>query len=156
MSGDGWETHFDKFWGEVPRLLRCWRVSSLGVSSFSKSFFLLLFLWFVTNLSICCVCAVKKRPKLKSKYKECVKAATKYVKTIDEFDDLVDPRTLACHCLGLKPSSFVLRVIEIEEKSKCLFGSPRENPSFLFFFFNKKCFSFIEITTKFNQEMYVH
>lgn len=41
---------------------------------------------------------------------------------IDDFDDLVDLRTLACHCLGPKPSAYVLRAIEIEEKkSECLF-----------------------------------
>ena len=42
----------------------------------------------------------------------------KYAKTIDDFDDLVDPQTLAHHCLGLEPSAFVLWAIAIEEKSK--------------------------------------
>ena len=84
----------------------------------SPSFF---FFWFVTNLFVCCVCIVKKRPKLKSKYKRRVEVATEYAKTIDNFDNLVDPRTLTRHNLGPKPSPFVLRTIEIEEKSKCLF-----------------------------------
>ena len=47
----------------------------------------------------------------------CVQAAVEYAKTIDDFDDLVDLRTLAHHCFGLEPSSFVLRAIEIEENS---------------------------------------
>ena len=34
MSGDEWETPFDEVWGDLPRLLRRWRTSSLGVSSF--------------------------------------------------------------------------------------------------------------------------
>ena len=70
---------------------------------------------------------------------------------IDNFDDLVDPRTLARHCLSPKPSSFVLWAIEIEEKSKCSFGSSREKfLSFFFFFpFFDKCFSFAEIMMKF-------
>ena len=56
---------------------------------------------------------VKKHPKLKSRYKTCVQASIEYAKTIDDFYNLVDPRTLARHCLGLEPSSFVLRAIEI-------------------------------------------
>ena len=42
----------------------------------------------------------------------------KHAKTIGDFDDLVDPRTLARHCLGPDPSTFVLRAIAIEEKSE--------------------------------------
>ena len=77
-------------------------------------------------------CAVKRWPKLKSKYRQRVEAAIEYAKTIDDFDDLVDPCTLALHCLGLEPSAYVLRFIEIEEKkSKYLFGSLL----FLFFLF---------------------
>ena len=65
-------------------------------------------------------CAVKRRPKLKSRYKERVKKAIEYAKTIEDFDDLVDPWTLAFYCLGPKPSAFVLRNLDIEEKkSKC-------------------------------------
>ena len=65
-------------------------------------------------------CAVKRWPKLKSRYKKRIEKAIVYVKTIADFDNLVDPRTLAFYCLGLEPSAFVLRNIEIEEKkSKC-------------------------------------
>ena len=34
VSGDGWETPPDELWGDIPRLLRHWRASSLGASSF--------------------------------------------------------------------------------------------------------------------------
>ena len=65
-------------------------------------------------------CVVKRRPKLKSRHKERVEKAIEYAKMIEDWDDLVDPRTLAFYCLGPNPSAFVLRNIEIEEKkSKC-------------------------------------
>ena len=65
-------------------------------------------------------CAVKRRPKLKSRYKRRVEKAIEYAKTIEDYDDLVDPRTLAFYCLGLEPFAFVLRNLDIEEKkSKC-------------------------------------
>ena len=87
---------------------------------------------------------VKEGPRLKSKCKKRVQAAIEYMKMIDDFDDLVDPRTLAYHFLGLKPSSFILRAIEIEEKSDFFFFTP----SLLFIFFG------VEMMTKFNKEMY--
>ena len=34
MSGDGWETLSDEFWGDVPRLLHRWRAPSLSAPSF--------------------------------------------------------------------------------------------------------------------------
>ena len=46
---------------------------------------------------------MKKRPKLKDKFEERVLEAVKYASTIEDFDELVDPRTLARHCLGPKP-----------------------------------------------------
>ena len=65
-------------------------------------------------------CAVKRRPKLKSRYRERVEKAIEYAKPIEDWDDLVDPRTLAFYCLGPEPSAFVLRNIDIEvKKSKC-------------------------------------
>ena len=65
-------------------------------------------------------CAVKRRPKLKSRYRECVEKAIEYAKTIEDFDDLVDSWTLAFYCLGSEPSSFILRNLDIKEKkSKC-------------------------------------
>ena len=65
--------------------------------------------------------AVKKRPKLKSKYRGRVQKAIEYARTIESWDDLLDPRTLAFYCLGPDPSPYVLHSITIEEKkSKCL------------------------------------
>ena len=72
----------------------------------SLSFF--FFFFFISNIFVCCVCVVRKHPKLKSKYKRHVKAATEYAKMIDNFDDLVDLRTLTHHCLGPEPSPFRL------------------------------------------------
>ena len=102
------------------------------------------------------LCAIKKWPKLKSGYRQCIEAAIKYVRTIDDFEDLVYPRTLALHCLGPELSAYVLCIIEIEEKkSKCLLSSSLLlfSSFFSFSFFNK-CFSFTEMMMKFNQGMY--
>ena len=105
------------------------------------------------TLSCLLSCAVKRQPKLKSRYRQRVEVAIKYVKTIDDYDDLVDPRTLALYFLGPEPSTYFLRTIEIEEKkSKYLLSSSLSLP-FLFFFFYK-CFPFARMTMKFNQGMY--
>ena len=42
--------------------------------------------------------------------------ATEYARTIENWEDLVDPRTLVFYCLGPDPSMYVLRLIEIEGK----------------------------------------
>ena len=63
---------------------------------------------------------VRDRPKLESRFEERVHAAVEYMSTIDDFGDLVDPRTLARHCLGPKPSYYILRAIRREEKSEFL------------------------------------
>ena len=42
--------------------------------------------------------------------------AIEYAKTIESWEDLVDPRTLAFYCLGPDPSTYVLRLIEIKGK----------------------------------------
>ena len=81
-------------------------------------YFFLLLLTFLPH-----DCAVKRRPKLKSRYKSRVKVAIEYAKMIDDLDDLVDPRTLARHCLGPEPSAYILHAMKIEEKSKCFLGS---------------------------------
>ena len=45
--------------------------------------------------------------------------AIEYTKTIKNWEDLVDPQTLTFYYLGPDPSSYVLRLIDIEgEKSK--------------------------------------
>ena len=60
--------------------------------------------------------AVKRWPKLKSRYKERVEKAIEYPKSIEDWDNLVDLQTLTFYCLGLEPSTFVLHNIDIEEK----------------------------------------
>ena len=42
--------------------------------------------------------------------------AIEYAHTVENWDDLVDPRTLAFYCLGPEPSTFVLRTLSIEGK----------------------------------------
>ena len=93
--------------------LRCVHVSS-------HLFIFVLHVW--SSLTTCSLSfAVKKRPKLKSKYQGRVQKAIEYSKSIESLDDLLDSRTLAFYCLGLDPSPYVLRSISIEEKkSKCL------------------------------------
>ena len=62
--------------------------------------------------------------------------AIEYARTIDDFNDLVDPRTLAFHCLGLEPFAFGLRNIEIEEKKSL-------SMLLLFVSFSLFCFLFV-------------
>ena len=50
---------------------------------------------------------MKERPDLESQFEEKVQEAIKYVRTIDNFDKLVDLRTLASHCLGPEPSLYI-------------------------------------------------
>ena len=59
---------------------------------------------------------VKRRPKLKSRYRERVQKAIKYAQTIENWDDLVNPRTLAFFYIGPEPSVFVLKTLDIEGK----------------------------------------
>lgn len=63
---------------------------------------------------------VKEFPELESKFEECVQEAIKYASTIDGFDELVDPRTLARHFWGLRPSHYVLHATRREEKKRKL------------------------------------
>ena len=84
--------------------------------------------------------------------------AIEYTSTIDDFDDLVDPKTLAYHCLGPEPSimSFVLSVVK---KKVSFFRIKVDRPSFPFFSHSSflhltPLFFFVEMTTKFNQEFY--
>ena len=93
--------------------------------------------------------AVKRRPKLNSKYQGRVEKAIEYAKVIESWEDLVDPRTLAFYCLGLDPSPYVLQLIEIEGKKSAAHFS---------FVFTKiiidKCLLLAEMMTKFNKDMY--
>ena len=56
------------------------------------------------------------KDELKSKYQGRVEKAIEYANSIESWEDLVDPRTLAFYCLGPDPSPYVLRSIKIEEK----------------------------------------
>ena len=60
--------------------------------------------------------AVKRWPKLKSKYQDRVEKAIEYARTIESYEDLVDPRTLAFYYLSPDPSPYVLHNIDIEGK----------------------------------------
>ena len=91
----------------------------LSTSTSSILLIRLIFCHLLTSLLVI-LCTVKSRPKLKSRYRQHIETAIAYARTIEDFDDLVDPWTLAFHCLGPESSAFVLRNIEIEEKkSKC-------------------------------------
>ena len=59
---------------------------------------------------------MKRRPKLKSKHKARVKKAIEYILTIESWDNLVDPWTLAFYNLGPDLSPYVLRSIDFEGK----------------------------------------
>ena len=65
--------------------------------------------------------AVKDRPDLEAKFEERVQAAIKYVRTIEDFGELIDLRILARHCLGPEPSLYVLSTLDREEKKCKLF-----------------------------------
>ena len=58
--------------------------------------------------------AIKERPELESKFEERVQVAIKYARTIDDFDELTDPCTLARHCLGPEPSLYILSTFDWE------------------------------------------
>ena len=52
VSGDGWETLSDNFWGNVPRLLRQWETPQIGAFAFWSPFsFLVLWLILVVLLT---------------------------------------------------------------------------------------------------------
>ena len=65
--------------------------------------------------------AVKDRPELEAKFVERVQAAIKYARTIEDFGELIDPRTLARHCLGPEPSLYVLSTLDREERKRKLY-----------------------------------
>ena len=78
--------------------------------------------------------AVKDRPELEAKFVERVQAAIKYARTIEDFGELIDPRTLARHYLGPEPSLYVLSTLDREEKKRKLYF--RINLSSLFLVLN--------------------
>ena len=106
---------------------------------------------------------VRDRPKLESRLEERVRAVIGYASTVYNFNDLVDPWTLACHYLRPEPSHYVFRAIHRKEKMSH-FRMKIDCLSFLFFspfpfllsFLTLLLFlfSFAKMTTKFNQEFY--
>ena len=83
--------------------------------------------------------AVKDRLELEGKFEERVQAAIRYARTIEDFGELINPRTLARHCLGLEPSLYVLSTLDREERKRKLYFpidlssfSPFFTPYFLF------------------------
>ena len=61
---------------------------------------------------------MKECPELGSQFEGRVQEAIKYASTIEDFDEPVDLHTLARHCLGLKPSLYILRAIDREERKR--------------------------------------
>ena len=117
-------------------MLYLWGASSLGALFLYQSFVIHMFSHILSPLTLLLLvlCTVKKRPKLKSRYKQRIEETIEYARTIDDFDYLVDLQTLALHCLAPEPSAYFMRTIEIEEKkSKCLL--PWSRPFFLSLFF---------------------
>ena len=76
----------------------------------------------------------KERLELKSRFDERVQAAVEYARTIKDFSELINPRTLASHCLGPEPSLYVLNILDQEEKKRKL--PLYMGLSFPFFFLN--------------------
>ena len=90
--------------------LRCISISPRRVNFAAlEALVLLTLLFFLFDI-------VKRRPKLKGRHKERIETAIGYSEMIDNWDDLVDPRTLAFYNLGPDPSAYVLRQVGIEGK----------------------------------------
>ena len=77
---------------------------------------------------------MKELLELESRFDERVQAAVEYARTIEDFNEFIDPSTLACHCLGPEPSLYVLSVLDQEEKKRKL-PLYTGQPLFSFFFF---------------------
>ena len=67
---------------------------------------------------------MKDRPELEAKFVERVQAAIEHARTIEDFGELIDPRTLARHCLGPEPSLYVLSTLDREERKRKLHFTP--------------------------------
>ena len=133
ISGTSWETVFDDFQGEVPRLLTTSGGKSQDYCGNGKSLHLVrTFIIFLdSSLSNYCsyntayllIFVVSNRPKLESQYRERVHATLAFALEIEDFGDLVDPRHLFDYCLGPEPSKYVLEKIRQEEKSKFILAT---------------------------------
>ena len=143
VSGDGWETLSDDFWGDIPRLLHRWETPLLGAFApqemlpFPSLFSFILAI--IPDLFLLLHSVVKDRPELEGRYNERVQVAVEYARTIEDFNKLIDPCTLACHCLGPEPSLYVLSALDWEEKKHKLPWYPgrfSSQPFSPFFFLN--------------------
>ena len=95
---------------------------------FSFSFgFLLESSILILCVFLCFHFTVRDHLELESRFAERVCAAVEYASTIDDFDDLVDPRTLARHCLGQEPSHYIFHAIHHEEKSELFYDTNRSS-----------------------------
>ena len=80
--------------------------------------------------------------------------AIEYKRTIKNWDDLVDPRTLALYCLEPEPSAFICTILKLKEKRVSVRFFNTDFLIYTCFFFFYKCFSLTEMTTKFNKDLY--
>ena len=87
---------------------------------------------------------VKECPELKSRFDERVQVAVEYARTIEDFNELIDPRTLARHCLGPEPSLYVLSALDWEEKKRKLPWYIGRPPSYPLLFFLNSLFSLVQ------------
>ena len=91
------------FGGDVPRLLCRWETPLLGAFAPQEMLpFPSLFSFILAIIPDPCILpfVVKERLELESEFDERVQAAVQYARTIEDFNKLIDPRTLARHCLG--------------------------------------------------------
>ena len=78
-------------------------------------------------MCICSYFTVKDRLELENRFEEHAHAVVEYTSIINDFDDLVDPRTLARHCLGQEPSHYIFHAIHHEEKSELFYDTNRSS-----------------------------
>ena len=118
VSGKGWETLSDDFWGEVHRLLQKWEVPALGEYLHHSS--LLLFIVWVLRLMTLFFWSASAldRPDFEDQYHHHVLVVLAYACEVDDFDDFVDPRQLYTCCFGPEPLRYMLEKIRRKEKSK--------------------------------------
>ena len=88
-----------------------WCVSSTfhQINYFNSSF---------SDHSLLTCLTVFDHPTLEERYQGPIETTLEFAFTIDDFDDLVNPRHLYDCCLGLEPLAFVLKKIAREEKSR--------------------------------------
>ena len=104
-------------------MLHRWETPLLGAFCSSRDASLSFFFFFnIGHYSNPCVLpfTVKERPNLESRFDERVQAVVEYARTIEDFNELIDPRTLARHWLGPEPSHYVLSALDWEEKKRKL------------------------------------